>query len=146
MISKVKLIYSVEAFVKHETEEQLSDWLDTHTPEEVATMVKDNNKILSSDYAEEVECRVRDDSDYDIDITQRKFTDIKAGDEVVVFDEYSHDYIEHTIKITSVENDPDYITETNIAGLHFYGEDVNYQEYEEDYISNVHEGNFVRFK
>lgn len=69
MVSKVKLTYSVEVFLKHDTEDQLSDWLNTHTPSDAAKMAKDNQKYVSEDYSEEIECRVRDDSDYDIDIS-----------------------------------------------------------------------------
>ena len=31
----------------------------------------------------------------------RVFTDIKIGDDVIVYDEYAHDYVEHEIIIKS---------------------------------------------
>lgn len=75
---------------------------------------------------------------------EKTFEELQVGDTVVVFDnECSHDYIEHTIKITSKEEDPEeWGTETNPRGIHFYGDDLDYDE-DEDYITNVHEGNFI---
>ena len=41
------------------------------------------------------------------------FTEIKVGDRVKCYDEYSHDYNEHELIITSIEFEPEYVTETN---------------------------------
>lgn len=82
----------------------------------------------------------------------RDFLDIKVGDIVVVYDEYSHDYNEHYIKVESIEYDDCNITETNPKGMTCYGKDLDWwneelQDYEgDDYITNVTESNFVRFK
>lgn len=74
------------------------------------------------------------------------FKDIKVGDQVVIYDEYLHDYVEHHMTVTSVEYDNDYITETNPKGIHYYGNDNEYNEDEPDYyLTHIHEGNFVRF-
>ncbi len=71
------------------------------------------------------------------------FLDIHIGDKVIVFDEYSRDYIEHILRIDSMENDEAYITDTNPNGVAFYGTDLEEEEWSDDYITFVHEGNFV---
>ena len=73
----------------------------------------------------------------------RTFKDIKVGDIVVAFDEYSHDYNEHIIKIDSIEYDKEYITKTNSNGMICYGTDLEEEKWGDDYITFVHEGNFV---
>jgi len=77
----------------------------------------------------------------------KTFKDIEVGDVVVVYDsESSHDYIEHTMEVTSIEYDEDYVTKTNPTGMHCYGNDLDYEEDEEGYITHIHEGNFVCFE
>lgn len=82
---------------------------------------------------------------------KKTFTDIKVGNLVVVYDEYAHDYTEHIIAIQEVETDEAYITESNPTGIKAFGRDLTVwdaqkQEYiSDDYISLVHEGNFVRY-
>lgn len=73
----------------------------------------------------------------------RTFKDIKVGDIVVAYDEYSHDYNEHLIKIDSIEYDKEYVTETNSSGMICYGTDLEEEEWGDDYITFIHEGNFV---
>lgn len=76
----------------------------------------------------------------------KTYKDIKIGDQVVIYDEYSHDYTEHCMTVTSLECDAEYITETNPKGIHYYGNDNDYDEEEPDfYLTHIHEGNFVRF-
>lgn len=72
------------------------------------------------------------------------FLDIHIGDKVIAFDEYSHDYAEHILRIDNIENDEEYITDTNPNGVVFYGTDLEEEEWGDDYITFVHEGNFVR--
>ena len=72
------------------------------------------------------------------------FLDIHIGDKVIAFDEYSHDYTEHILQIDSIENDEAYITDTNPNGAIFYGTDLEAEEWGDDYITFVHEGNFVK--
>ena len=72
------------------------------------------------------------------------FLDICVGDVVLCHDEYSHDYTEHELLITSVEFDKEYITDTNPKGMVCYGEDLNRDELADDYMTLVHEGNFVQ--
>ena len=74
------------------------------------------------------------------------FLDIKVGDTVIVFDEYSHDYAEHILEVTSIEYDNEWATETNPKGMHCYGKDLEEEEWGDDYITQVHEGNFCRFE
>ena len=73
----------------------------------------------------------------------RTFKDIKVGDIVIAYDEYSHDYNEHTIQIDNIEYDKEYATENNPNGMICYGTDLAEEEWGDDYITFVHEGNFV---
>lgn len=72
----------------------------------------------------------------------KKFLDIKVGDKVIVWDEYSHDYNKHILKVDSIEYDKDWITETNPKGMHCFGTDLQKDEWGDNYITQVHEGNF----
>lgn len=76
---------------------------------------------------------------------EKGFLDIKVGDKVIVFDEYSHDYAEHILEVGSIEYDSEWATETNPKGMHCYGTDLEEEEWGDDYITQVHEGNFVGF-
>lgn len=76
---------------------------------------------------------------------KKDFLDIQVGDKVIVYDEYSHDYNGHILQINSVEYDKEYVTETNPKGMVFYGTDLEEEEWGDDYITVVHEGNFVGF-
>lgn len=75
---------------------------------------------------------------------EKKFLDIKVGDKVIVWDEYSHDYSEHILKVDSIEYHEDWITETNPKGMHCFGTDLQEDEWGDDYITQVHEGNFCK--
>ena len=70
------------------------------------------------------------------------FVDIKVGDNVIAYDEYSHDYIEHTIKITSIEYDDECVTETNPKGMVCYGDDLS-DDNDETMICTVYESNYL---
>ena len=74
----------------------------------------------------------------------RIFKDIEVGDEVVVYDEYSHDYIEHIIKVNSIEYYNEFITKDNPKGMICYGTDLKEKEWGDNYITVVTESNFVR--
>lgn len=76
---------------------------------------------------------------------EKKFLDIKVGDKVIVWDEYSHDYVEHVLEVDSIEYHEDWVTETNPKGMHCFGTDLEEEEWGDDYITQVHEGNFVGF-
>ena len=74
----------------------------------------------------------------------KTFLDIKIDDKVIVWDEYSHDYSEHILKVDSIEYDKDLMTETNPKGMHCFGTDLQEDEWGDDYITQIHEGNFCR--
>lgn len=73
----------------------------------------------------------------------RTFKDIKVGDIVIVYDEYSHDYNEHVIEVESIEYDKENVTEDNPDGMICYGTDLEEEEWGDDYITVVTVGNFV---
>ena len=77
---------------------------------------------------------------------KKNFLDIEIGDAVVVYDEYSHDYNEHILLVDAIEYDKEYITESNPKGMVCYGADLDMEEWGDDYITQVHEGNFCRFR
>lgn len=74
---------------------------------------------------------------------EKNFIDIKVGDEVICYDEYAHDYLEHRLKITDMEFDEENITESNPKGAVFYGKDMDEDEWGDDYLSRVTESNFI---
>ena len=73
----------------------------------------------------------------------RTFKDIKVGDVVIVYDEYSHDYNEHIIKVKTIKYDKENVTEDNPDGKICYGTDLEEEEWGDDYITVVTIGNFV---
>jgi hypothetical protein len=77
---------------------------------------------------------------------KKNFLDIEVGDKVIVCDEYSHDYEEHTLQVDSIEYDAEWATEANPKGMHCYGTDLEEEEWGDDYITQVTEGNFCRFE
>jgi 3,4-dihydroxy-2-butanone 4-phosphate synthase len=76
-------------------------------------------------------------------LEMRTFKDIKVGDIVIVYDEYSHDYNEHVIKVETIEYDKENVTEDNPDGMICYGTDLEEEEWGDDYITVVAVGNFV---
>lgn len=88
-------------------------------------------------------------SDYLSDVTgfchkgfslRRDFSDVKPGDKIICFDEYSHDYEEREFLVESVEIDKE-------EGVVAYGKDLDYHEDEsDDYIGRVCKSNFVGYE
>ena len=74
----------------------------------------------------------------------RDFLEVKVGDIVVCYDEYNHDYVEHKVKITSIEEDEEYATKTNPKGRVLYGDDLTYADDDELMVCVVYESNFVK--
>ena len=72
------------------------------------------------------------------------YLDIKIGDIVVAYDEYSRDLNVHFLKVESIEEDKEYVTKTNPNGRVLYGTDMEEEGWEDDYITMVHEGSFIR--
>ena len=96
-------------------------------------------------------CNIIDEYEDFLKNNTKGFIDIKVGDVVIVYDEYSRDYEEHYFKVESVEYDKINATETNPEGMVCYGTDLDCYNEElgvydtDDYVSVVTEGNFVRF-
>ncbi len=76
-------------------------------------------------------------------MSDKNFLNLEVGDVVNAYDVYNHDYPDYKIKISSVEKDEDFVTETNPEGIHYYGECLN--PVSDEYITNVDEGNFGGF-
>ena len=66
----------------------------------------------------------------------------KVGEKVICYDEYLHDYVEHTMLVRTIEKDPEMKTETNPEGVVLYGIDLS-DENDESMICTVSEGNYV---
>lgn len=49
----------------------------------------------------------------------------KVGEKVICYDEYLHDYVEHTMLVRTIEKDPEMKTETNPEGVVLYGIDLS---------------------
>lgn len=54
MVAKVRMTHTVELFIEGKTEEDIQDWMNNHTPEEVVR----NGKYNTEDYADEILCYV----------------------------------------------------------------------------------------
>ena len=72
------------------------------------------------------------------------FHSLCLGDTVIVYDdESSHDYIEHRLKITSMEENPEYIYEENPTGIVYYGDDLDKESFGDEYLTKATVVNFV---
>lgn len=69
--------------------------------------------------------------------------DVNVGDVIICYDEYNHDYVEHKLKVTSIEENGEYVTETNPKGRVLYGDDLTYGDDDELMICTVFESNFI---
>lgn len=67
----------------------------------------------------------------------------KVGEKVICYDEYLHDYVEHTMLVRTIEKDPEMKTETNPEGVVLYGIDLS-DDNDESMICRVSEENYVR--
>jgi len=72
-------------------------------------------------------------------VNSREFiSDVKIGDHIICYDDYSHDYVEHELLIESIEVDKE-------EGIILYGKDLTYPESEcENYLTRVSIANFLR--
>ena len=70
MIAKVRLTYSVDVFIKGDSEDQIMDWARQTTPSGAEDEASKARRIIDENYDEEILCFVRDDSVYDIDISE----------------------------------------------------------------------------
>jgi hypothetical protein len=80
-----------------------------------------------------------------MDNTRKDFDQVKVGDVVICYDEYQHDYVEHEMLVTSIEDDKADVCEGNLLGRRLYGDDTT-DENDESRISMVHPGNFVSIR
>ena len=68
MIAKVRLTYTVDVFVKGDSEDQIMDWAREHTPSEAADDVAKRGKTVNESWDEEIMAWV--DGYPDIDISE----------------------------------------------------------------------------
>lgn len=59
MVAKVRMTHTVELFIEGETEDDIQDWMNNHTPEEVVR----NGKYNTEDFDDEIICWVSGDPD-----------------------------------------------------------------------------------
>lgn len=71
------------------------------------------------------------------------FFDLKVGDVILAYDEYSRDGDVHRVKITSVEYDDANVCEENPKGMTCYGDDLDEEEWGDDYVTVVTHSNFI---
>lgn len=74
------------------------------------------------------------------------FAKVKVGDVCICYDEYIHDYVEHKVKVNSIEYDREYATKTNPSGKVCFVTDLDYEDDEDNAIGVMHEGNFLRIE
>ena len=75
--------------------------------------------------------------------TKNSFFDLKEGDVVLAHDEYSRDCDVHRVRINSIEYDKENACEENPRGMTCYGEDVDEEEWGDDYVTVITHGNFI---
>ena len=75
---------------------------------------------------------------------KKEFFDLAEGDVVIAVDEYAHDYIEHRVRIDSVEYDDENVCEDNPSGMVCHGRDLDEGDWGDDYVTVVTPANFIR--
>ena len=77
---KVELTHTVTMFVKGESEEQVQDFINCHTPDEVIDLAKSQgNDVYEEDYSETIFCEVDPESTADYVIDAKRIDDIIEG-------------------------------------------------------------------
>ncbi len=74
---------------------------------------------------------------------RNEFFDLKVGDVALAYDEYSRDGDIHHVKITNIEYDKANVCEENPEGMTCYGEDLEKEEWGDDYVTVVTPSNFA---
>ena len=70
----------------------------------------------------------------------KKIEDVKVGDIILCYDEYSRDADIHEFKVESIEKDPE-------EGIILYGKDLTFPEEEcDDYVGRVTVNAFIEIK
>lgn len=77
------------------------------------------------------------------DKTKSSFFDLKEGDVVLAHDEYSRDCDVHRVRVNSIEYDKENACEENPKGMTCYGDDLDEEEWGDDYVTVVTPGNFI---
>ena len=75
---------------------------------------------------------------------KNEFFVLAEGDVVIAVDEYAHDYVEHRVRIDSVEYDEENVCEDNPKGMVCHGRDIDEEEWGDDYVTVVTPANFIR--
>lgn len=70
MIQKVRFTYTVDVYIKGNNEEQIMDYARNATPSEALEDAMKNGRYVAEEYDEFVLSDVKDDSEYDIDLTE----------------------------------------------------------------------------
>ena len=65
MVCKVRLVHEVTCFIKGDSEEDIQEFINCHTPEEIVKGSKAKGVYVEEDYNEEIICNVMDNSTYD---------------------------------------------------------------------------------
>ena len=58
-----------------------------------------------------------------------EFFNLAEGDVVIAVDEYAHDYVEHRVRIDSIEYDEENVCEDNPKGMVCYCTDIDEEEW-----------------
>lgn len=74
---------------------------------------------------------------------ENKFFELKEGDIVLAYDEYSREKDLHRVRINSIEYDKENAYEENPKGMTCYGDDLDEEEWGDDYVTVVTHSNFV---
>ena len=70
MIQKVRFTYTVDVFIKGDSEDQIMDYMRNTTPNEAFRKASKSGHYVEEAYDEFVLADIRPDSDYDIDLTK----------------------------------------------------------------------------
>ena len=71
MIQKVRFTYTVDVFIKGDSEEQIEEYMRDHTPAEAFRDASKSGHYIDDAYDEFVLCDVRDNRACDIDLTEK---------------------------------------------------------------------------
>ena len=70
MIQKERFTYTVDVFIKGDSEEQIEEYMRDHTPAEAFRDASKSGHYVDEAYDEFVLADIRPDSGYDIDLTK----------------------------------------------------------------------------
>lgn len=70
MIQKIRFTYTVDVYIKGNNEEQIMDYAINTTPSEALEDAMKSGHYVAEEYDEFVLSDIKDDSEYDIDLTE----------------------------------------------------------------------------